>query len=145
MCVFISISVIVLANGLAFFDKLLTILFCWHTLYFITTPIDIRNIQSIKFAKTLTVFEHKESRQTAISHKSVGSASYVRLALFFYSFFLMTIIFNFLTSIKFSCLHLGQKRGKFFNSVSARICNLVLFPQTGQRIHCKVCIESLPL
>lgn len=48
---------------------------------------------------------------------------------------LTTVTRKSFASIKLSCLHFGQKRGKFFNSVSARICNLVLFPQTGQSIH----------
>ena len=48
---------------------------------------------------------------------------------------LITDIFSCFTLINVSCLHLGQYRGKFFSSVSSRICNLVLFPQMGQSIH----------
>ena len=129
ICVFITIGVIILVGGLAFFDTSMTILFCcWHILHFITIPL----LPSINFNRNY-ILEHKESRQAAIPHKSVGSAS-ARLALYGYCF-LITVICKSFASIKFSCLHLGQKRGKFFNSVSCRICNLVLFPQIGQSNH----------
>lgn len=39
------------------------------------------------------------------------------------------------TSIKHSCLHFGQKIGKFFSEVSARIFVRVLHLQKGQCIH----------
>ncbi len=72
-------------------------------------------IQPVKFIDMLIIFEHKESRQTVIYHKSVGSASYVRLTLCSYFGFSDDGYFEFFkTSIKFSCLHLGQKRGNFF-------------------------------
>ena len=48
---------------------------------------------------------------------------------------LITVVCKFFTSIRISCLHLGQYKGKFFNSVSSRICSRVLLPQTGQRTH----------
>ena len=38
------------------------------------------------------------------------------------------------TLISVSCLHFGQNSGKFLSSVSFRIFNLVLFPQTGHNI-----------
>lgn len=41
---------------------------------------------------------------------------------------------NCFTWIKVSCLHFGQNSGKFLSSVSFRIFNLVLFPQTGHNI-----------
>ena len=44
---------------------------------------------------------------------------------------LITVILNCFTWIKVSCLHFGQNSGKFLSSVSFRIFNLVLFPQTG--------------
>ena len=47
---------------------------------------------------------------------------------------LITVILNCFTWIKVSCLHFGQNSGKFLSSVSFRIFNLVLFPQTGHNI-----------
>ena len=44
-------------------------------------------------------------------------------------------IFSCFTLISVSCLHFGQNRGKFFNSVSSRIFSLVLFLQTGHKIN----------
>ena len=38
-------------------------------------------------------------------------------------------------STSVSCLHFGQNRGKFFNSVSARTFNRVLLLQTGHKTH----------
>ena len=43
-----------------------------------------------------------------------------------------------LTLIRFSCLHLGQNKGNFFNIVSFLILSRVLLPQTGHRIHSAV-------
>ena len=48
---------------------------------------------------------------------------------------LMTSICNFSARIKLSFLHLGQKRGKFINTVSSLIWFRVLCPQAGQSIH----------
>ena len=56
----------------------------------------------------------------------------VYLLCVFVSIPLIIVICKSFASIKLSCLHFEQQRGKFFNSVSARICILVLFPQTGQ-------------
>lgn len=53
----------------------------------------------------------------------------------------LTVILNFVTFISDTCLHFGQNRGKFFNSVLYLICTLVLFPQTGQRINCTSCMS----
>ena len=47
----------------------------------------------------------------------------------------ITEIFKFFTLIRFSCLHFGQYRGKFFISVSSRILNRVLLLHTGHKIH----------
>ena len=47
---------------------------------------------------------------------------------------LITVVLNCFTWIKVSCLHFGQNSGKFLSSVSFRIFNLVLFPQTGHNI-----------
>lgn len=52
----------------------------------------------------------------------------------FASSFSITVTFKSFASIKLSCLHFGQYSGKFFSSVSSRICNLVLFPHTGHNI-----------
>ena len=43
--------------------------------------------------------------------------------------------FSCLIAIKVSCLHLGQYSGKFSRTVSWRIFNRVLLPQTGHNIH----------
>jgi hypothetical protein len=48
---------------------------------------------------------------------------------------LVTDIFNCFTLIIVSCLHLGQKSGKFSSTVSSRTLTLVLLPQTGHNIH----------
>ena len=45
------------------------------------------------------------------------------------------------TFIRFSCLHLGQNKGKFFNIVSFLILSRVLLPQTGHRIHSAVFVS----
>ena len=50
----------------------------------------------------------------------------------------ITIIFKSITFIRFSCLHFGQNKGKFFRIVSFRILSLVLLPQTGHLIHSAV-------
>lgn len=55
---------------------------------------------------------------------------------------LITVVFSCLTQIRVSFLHFGQNSGKFFSSVSARIFNLVLFPQTGQYIHSDLSIHT---
>lgn len=62
------------------------------------------------------------------THQFIGSASKA-------SGSLMIMICKFLTSINVSCLHLGQKRGYFFNSVSSRILVRVLPPHIGHNIH----------
>jgi len=46
-----------------------------------------------------------------------------------------TVIFCFVTLITLSCLHFGQNKGKFINSVSFRILVRVLFLQIGQYTH----------
>ena len=48
---------------------------------------------------------------------------------------LITEILNCVTLISVSCLHFGQKRGKFSSTVSSRIFNLVLLWQIGQNAH----------
>ena len=48
---------------------------------------------------------------------------------------LITEILNCVTLISVSCLHFGQKRGKFSSTVSSRIFNLVLLSQIGQNAH----------
>ena len=45
---------------------------------------------------------------------------------------LITEILNYVTLISVSCLHFGQKRGKFSSTVYSRIFNLVLLWQIGQ-------------
>ena len=47
---------------------------------------------------------------------------------------LITNIWYSFASIKLSCLHLGQNRGKFIRTVSSRILVLVLLPQKGHKI-----------
>ena len=71
----------------------------------------------------------KESRQQQLH----GTACY-RLCVCA-SGSLITVIFKSFTLTRVSCLHLGQNKGKFFNSVSSRILLRVLLPQTGQTIH----------
>ena len=44
-------------------------------------------------------------------------------------------IFSCRAEINVSCLHLGQYNGKFSRTVSSRIFNRVLQPQTGHSIH----------
>lgn len=70
----------------------------------------------------------KQSRQTVISHKFIGSASKA-------SGSLIIVVCNFSTPIRVCCLHLGQYRGKFFKTVSYLILLRVLLPQTGQCSH----------
>lgn len=55
-----------------------------------------------------------------------------------------TVICRSFTSIRHSCLHFGQNRGKFFNSVSNLIFSRVLFPQAGQRINSVFDISVFP-
>ena len=43
--------------------------------------------------------------------------------------------FSCLTAIKVSCLHFGQNKGKFINSVSFRTLTRVLLLQIGHNIH----------
>ena len=57
---------------------------------------------------------------------------------------LITAIFIFRTLIRVSCLHFGQYSGKFSSTVSSRIFNLVLLPQTGHNIHSLSHITSIP-
>lgn len=57
----------------------------------------------------------------------------------------MTLILDSFACIKITCLHLGQKRGKFFNSVSGRILIRVLLPHIGQHTHSIHCSTSVPL
>ena len=45
------------------------------------------------------------------------------------------VIFSCFAFIKVCLWHLGQNSGKFFSSVSSRICTLVLLPQTGHSIN----------
>ena len=45
------------------------------------------------------------------------------------------VIFSCFAFIKVCLWHLGQNSGKFFSSVSSRICTLVLLPQMGHRIN----------
>lgn len=45
------------------------------------------------------------------------------------------VIFSCFAFINVCLWHLGQNSGKFFSSVSSRICTLVLLPQTGHSIH----------
>ena len=54
------------------------------------------------------------------------------------------VIFSCFAFIKVCLWHLGQNSGKFFNSVSTRICTLVLLPQTGHNINFSFCIKSAP-
>ena len=49
---------------------------------------------------------------------------------------LITDIFSCRAEINVSCLHLGQYNGKFSRTVSSRIFNRVLQPQTGHKTHC---------
>ena len=62
------------------------------------------------------------------SHGFIGSASKASGS------FIMDIFISF-RLIKVSLLHFGQNSGKFFSSVSPRICIRVLFLQTGQYTH----------
>ena len=55
----------------------------------------------------------------------------------------ITKIFRFFTLINISFLHLGQNKGKFFNSVSERILMRVLLLQKGHNNHSKSPIEAL--
>lgn len=48
---------------------------------------------------------------------------------------LITVIFICSTLIIVSCLHFGQKRGKFLSSVSSRILSRVLLPHIGHKSH----------
>ena len=57
---------------------------------------------------------------------------------------LIIVRLKFFTSTSVTCLHLGQNKGKFFNSVSSLICTLVLLLQTGQCIN-STCAESFIL
>ena len=56
----------------------------------------------------------------------------------------ITDVVKLITLIRVSCLHFGQKRGKFFRIVSSRIFNRVLLEQTGQCIHSFVSNKELP-
>lgn len=56
----------------------------------------------------------------------------------------MTLILDSFACIKITCLHLGQKKGKFFNSVSGRILIRVLLPHIGQHTHSIHCSTSVP-
>lgn len=58
---------------------------------------------------------------------------------------LATDIFIFCTLIIVSCLHFGQKSGKFFSSVSSRILILDLFRQTGHNTHSLIIICFSPV
>ena len=51
------------------------------------------------------------------------------------------VIFSCFAFINVCLWHLGQNRGKFFSSVSSRICTLVLLPQTGHNINSSFCIR----
>ena len=52
---------------------------------------------------------------------------------------LITDVFNSLTLISVSCLHLGQNSGKFSSIVSGRILVRVLLLQMGHIIHLALC------
>ena len=58
--------------------------------------------------------------------------------------FMTILALNFFTLIIVIYLHLGQNKGKFFNSVSSLICTPVLFPQIGQRTYCILCSAQIP-
>ena len=47
----------------------------------------------------------------------------------------ITNIFSWRTAISVSCLHFRQYSGKFSRTVSSRIFNRILQPQTGHKIH----------
>ena len=51
------------------------------------------------------------------------------------------VIFSCFAFINVCLWHLGQNSGKFFSSVSSRICTLVLLPQTGHSINFSFCIR----
>ena len=53
------------------------------------------------------------------------------------------VIFSCFAFIKVCLWHLGQNSGKFFSSVSSRICTLVLLPQTGHSINFSFCIRHI--
>ena len=63
----------------------------------------------------------------------------------FASGFLMIVICKFFVSIKLSCLHFGQYKGKFLSMVSILSLLRVLFPHIGQNIHSGVITIYLPL
>ena len=53
------------------------------------------------------------------------------------------VIFSCFAFINVCLWHLGQNKGKFFNSVSSRICTLVLLPQIGHSINFSFCIRHI--
>ena len=103
---------------------------------------DLLPVQYYENGIRVCVVEHfcfqRKSRQTAITHKFIGSASKA-------SGFLMIVICKFFVSIKLSCLHFGQYKGKFLSMVSILSQLRVLFPHLGQSIHSGVITIYLPL
>ena len=63
-----------------------------------------------------------------------GSSQFHRLCVCASGSFIIDI-FIFRTAMSVSCLHFGQYNGKFSRTVSSRIFNRVLLPQTGHKIH----------
>ena len=54
-------------------------------------------------------------------------------------------ILNCFTVISVSCLHFGQNKGKFSNTVFSCIFTLVLLLQTGHKIHCSFILIPFPV
>lgn len=54
------------------------------------------------------------------------------------------MIFSCFAFINVCLWHLGQNKGKFFNSVSSRICTLVLLPQIGHSINFSFALGIFP-
>ena len=87
---------------------------------------------------------HKKSLQTlnglrGLSYFCLGVTEQPTKA----PFFLFGVIFSCFAFINVCLWHLGQNRGKFFSSVSSRICTLVLLPQTGHSINFSFCIRHI--
>ena len=92
----------------------------------------------IRWACPIYIHIKNRADEPVIAHLFIGSASYA-------SGSLMTVIWHFFTRIKLSCLHFGQKSGKFLSSVSFRIIMRVLFLQIGHSIHWVSAITSPPI
>lgn len=54
------------------------------------------------------------------------------------------VIFSCFAFINVCLWHLGQNSGKFFSSVSSRICTLVLLPQTGHSMNFSFALGIFP-